>query len=253
MKSDLRKIAGRALELLYPRLCPVCGRIISGTHPAKGANPYICEKCYKELNFPDGPRCLKCSRPVSDELEECCRSCSGEKKHFDQGIAVMMHDGAAKKIIYDLKFSNKRDNADMLAFEAAARCREQVAFWAPDVMIPVPLHRKKKRERGFNQAELLSRKLSYYLQDQGIMIPVNTDILERASATKPMKTLNSRERRENIRGAFRAVIGKDQITDIRSVMLVDDIYTSGATMSECARVLREAGVSRVYFLTFSIG
>lgn len=253
MKINGRKIAGRALELLYPRICPVCGRILSEHDHTMNANPYICGKCYKELNFPSGPRCLKCSRPLLDDLQEYCSNCSKDKKYFDQGIALMIHDGAAKKILYDLKFSNKRDNADMLAFEAAQRCREQIAFWDPDIMVPVPLYRKKKRERGFNQAELLSVRLSFCLRDYGMSIPVRTDILERVSSTKPMKTLDSRERKENIRGAFRVVTGKDQIADIKSVMLVDDIYTSGATMSECAGVLKRSGISRVYFLTFSTG
>ena len=264
-KRYIRKLADAASGLVFPRICPVCGHILTENSIKGSPNPYICRKCYEILNFPQNPRCLRCSRPIMNELQEYCRSCERERKHFDQGIALMMHDIAAQKIIYDLKFSNKRDNADMLAFEAVQKCRDMILFWNPDMMIPVPLSRRKERDRGFNQALLLADRLSLYLEEQGISIPVRADILERTRETSPMKTLDSSQRKINIRGAFRinpGLTGHDKnssglniCSDITSssILLIDDIYTSGATLSECAGVLKQAGAMNVYFLTFSIG
>lgn len=255
-KDIICKIADSALNLLFPRRCPVCGRILTRDLVKDSINPYICGKCYEGLSFPEGARCLKCSRPVQDELQELCRDCAGKRKNFDQGTALLMHDGPSQKIIYDLKFSNKRDNADMLASEAGRRYMRQIRFWNPDMIIPVPLYRKKEFERGFNQSELLSEKLSKYLKEKGTVIPVRNDILVRIRATKPMKTLDSEGRRVNIQGAFSINSRRPEAYGElkgKKVLLVDDIYTSGATLSECAGVLKQYGVSKVYFLTFSIG
>jgi len=161
----------------------------------------------------------------------------------------MMHEGAARKIIYDLKFSNKRDNADMLAYEAAKRCFELIRFWNPDVLIPVPLHRKKELARGFNQSFLLAKKLAYYLEIYDMNIPVDPDILVRCRQTLPMKELSGAQRADNIKNAFavasdaKAVSGRG--FKYKTVLLVDDIYTTGATLSECAGVLKEAGAAAV--------
>lgn len=171
----------------------------------------------------------------------------------------MMHDDAAKKILYDLKYSNRRDHADMLAGEAAYRYHGLIEFWHPDVMIPVPLHKTRELKRGFNQAEVLARKLRQYLSDYGLEIPVDNGLLIRTKHTYAQKELNRTRRIENISGAFRLnthyrqTSGKGRFQLPQTVLLVDDIYTSGATLSECAKVLKAAGVSRVFFLTFSIG
>ena len=240
----LRSAADRLLQLIYPRVCPVCGRIL--TRNIISQNPYICAECYGKLSFPEEPRCLKCSRPVSDDSDEFCPTCLKSVRHFDRGSSLLIHDDAAKKILYDLKYSNKRDNADFLAFEAADRMKELLLLWNPDVMIPIPLHRKKTLSRGFNQAELLADRLSH-LTD----IPVDRVMLIRSRETSPQKGLDRDQRIKNIRGAF--TVTDENCNSYRTVLLVDDIYTSGATLSETARVLKEAGVRTVYFLTFSIG
>ena len=241
----IKSTADKLLQLVYPRVCPVCGRILTGSIKSEN-NPYICSGCYAKLNFPAEPRCLKCSRPVADEGDGFCPTCLKAVKHFDRGISLLIHDDTARKILYDLKYSNKRDNADMLVHEAAARFKEILSRWDPEMLIPIPLNRKKKLQRGFNQAELLADRLSRLTG-----IPVDPVMLIRSRETSPQKGLDRDQRMKNIRGAFEAADGN--CNSYRTVLVVDDIYTSGSTISEAARILKAAGVKTVYFLTFSIG
>ncbi|MBR3403542.1 MAG: ComF family protein [Parasporobacterium sp.] len=256
--KDFWKQAGdRAVSLLFPRVCPLCGRILP-TAPnnllTSENNPYICRDCYRELHFPAEPLCLLCSRPIQDETKEYCRDCAATVHHFDQGKALLMHDEAAKKILYDLKYYNRRDNALMLAREAADRLEGWLLKIKPDVIIPVPLHKKRQLERGYNQAQLLSCRLSEILSSRKIHIPVDSRFLVRIKKTSAQKQLQSAQRRDNIKGAFEISYREDpgKYTNC-SVLLVDDIYTTGTTLSECAQVLKEAGAGKVFFLTFSIG
>ena len=252
-----KQAGDRAISLLFPRVCPLCGKILpTGQNElsASGKNPYICESCYRELHFPEEPLCLKCSRPLADDTEEYCVDCASAVHHFDQGRALLMHDEAAKKILYDLKYYNRRDNALMLAREAADRLRGWIGHIRPDVIIPVPLHKKRQLERGYNQAELLSRRLSQMLDSEEMSVPVDSRFLVRVKRTSAQKQLQSAMRRENIRGAFEISYREDpgKYRNGR-ILLVDDIYTTGTTLSECAKVLKAAGAANVFFLTFSIG
>lgn len=246
------------LQLLYPRKCPVCGRIINAERTiiqcnTDNCNPYICPSCYKKLNIVSGARCMKCSRPLEDDAAEYCPDCASKVRHFDQGISLLIHDDVSKKIIYGLKYSNKRDNADVLAYEAARRLADVISYWNPDVIVPVPVHKKREIERGYNQAEVLARKLVNFLKTDGTDYRLDTRLLRRDKQTIAQKKLGNEQRQDNLKNAFAVNEKVLEYCDYNSVLLIDDIYTSGATLSECARTLKNAGIEKVYFLTFSIG
>ena len=246
----------KASELLYPRVCPLCEEILapfSAAYAGNG-NPYICRSCYERLVFRKEPGCLKCSRPVEDETEEYCPDCKNKVRYFDQGKALLIHEDSAKKILYDLKYHNRRDHARMLAYEAAERFADTIRVWKPDVLIPVPLHRKRERKRGFNQAGILAMELGRELFNRDLALQVDPGFLVRVRSTSAQKELGAKSRKENIRGAFEICYRESQGKYRgKKILLVDDIYTSGATLSECARVLKKAGTRAVFFLTFSIG
>ena len=122
---------------------------------------------------------------------------------------------------------------------------EQVARWLPEVVIPIPLHPARRRKRGYNQAELLAKELGRLWK-----LPVDTKYLKRMQKTLPQKQLNDRERRENMKTAFKIT---ENDVKYKSVLLIDDIYTTGSTMDAAARILKENGVRKVYFLCISIG
>ena len=219
----------------------MCGQILTKKNISEH-DPYICSKCYKKINFVQSPCCMKCSRPLVDDTREYCIDCSNKIRHFDAGMALMIHDDISRKIIYDLKYAGRRDNADMIGYELTKRAGALIRQWDPQVVIPVPVHKSKRIQRGFNQAETLALKLR-------TQIPVDCDYLIRHKKTLAQKELIPELRRRNITGAFSV---HEYRKPYSSVLLVDDIYTSGSTLSECARVLKEKGVKKVYFLTGSI-
>lgn len=247
-KGKLKKLTVQAVSLLFPPVCPLCGQILEKRQKDIEKPPFICEGCFRQLTFPVQPRCMTCSRTLEEEEEELCEECQRKRRYFDQGYGMLIHDDAARKIIYDLKFRNKRDPADFLGWAMAASFKEQLKIWNPQALIPVPLHKKRQKQRGYNQARMLAEKMAFWLCKAGMEIPVDNEILIRRVSTLPQRELNPARRIQNMHQAF-AVTGEKPY---KTVVLIDDIYTSGATLDECARTLKAAGVERVYFLTASI-
>ncbi|MBR3003909.1 MAG: ComF family protein [Lachnospiraceae bacterium] len=242
------------MQLVYPRVCPICGEVlpwsISESVEHAKTDPYICRDCLKKIIIVTGTRCLKCSKPIESEEEEYCHDCAGRTNYFEEGKALWLHDGYARKIIYALKFSGIRDNADFIGYEMARRLGPWLMEKKVDALLPVPLHRSKQRSRGFNQAQLIAASLAKWMENMyGYRIPIDSGMLVRTVRTKPQKDLDPRYRFNNIRGAFEA----DDTAAGRRICLVDDIYTTGSTINEAARTLKRAGAEKVFFITANIG
>lgn len=269
MKARLKhKIIKERLQgILYPRVCPVCGKLIrpdftelKNLTPGQGfpeKDPFICPSCEGKLRLAAGNcSCMKCSRPLEDERAEYCLECQRTSHVFDFGIAALIHDEAAGGIMYDLKYHSLKCNAEFGAFEMAkALDRTGGSTGSPlldvDVMIPVPLHKHREFERGYNQAAILGEELAFLIElSFGKTIPVDTSYMERTAETPRLKTLSGTERAAGITGAFRV---KGEAGKYKKVLLVDDIFTTGTTLDECAKTLRQAGVAVIYFITVTIG
>lgn len=227
------------LELLYPRRCPVCEKIL----PFMGEK--ICGSCKKTLTYVKEPKCKKCGKPIEQEEKEYCYDCSVKKHEYYQGVAVFEHNDKIKNSLYRFKYQNKREYADFYVEELLKCYRDKILSWSPDILIPIPLHREKKRRRGFNQAELIARGIG-----KSLGIPVNTKSLVRHKKTLPQKELSQRERQNNLKKAFKIT---DNRVKLQVVVLIDDIYTTGSTIDSAAFVLLEAGAKRVYYISISIG
>lgn len=239
-----------ALQLLFPRVCPVCKDILTDAERAEG-NPFLCRYCLKKLQFVSDPVCMKCGAPLPEDAKEYCVNCENRERNYDRGASLLIHDDNARTILYDLKYSGKKENADFLGLEAARDLGPKIIRWQPEVLIPVPLHRKRELERGFNQAALLADKLAENLEAlYGFSLPVDGCGLIRQKKTRPQKELSSKERAENVKGKF--CLDRTGWPPYQRVLLLDDIFTSGATLNECAGVLKDAGVRKVYFVTMSI-
>ena len=189
--------------------------------------------------------CMKCGKPLDEENGELCFDCEKTCHVYDQGAAVFQYSQGIKQSIYRFKYNGCRDFADWYGEEMYRTCQEQLKLWAPQVIIPVPLHVSKERIRGYNQAELIAVELG---KRSGIR--VDSNILKRSRATTPMKSLNDQQRSENVEKAF--TIYQNSIK-YKKVILVDDIYTTGSTIDACARVLKKAGVDKVYCLSLCVG
>ena len=226
-------------DALYPRRCPVCDEIIV----PKGA--LICPACFPKLSYVKGPTCKKCGKQVFSETIEYCYDCTRHPHSFEYGLAFINYDDHAKHSMSAIKYKNKRQYLDFYAEAICQRYASQILRMNAQALIPVPVHPSRKRQRGFNQAELLADKIGARLH-----IPVYPGALIRNKKTAPQKQLNPSERLKNLEQAFKAGTIPPQVTD---VILVDDIYTTGSTIEACARVLLAAGIRHVYFISICIG
>lgn len=229
----------RLLNLIYPRRCPVCDEIV-GKY-----GKLICEACPSRLQPVEEPLCKKCGKPLAREEAEYCPDCGKGKHLFARGRAAFVYDPLMRESVGRFKYKNRREYADFYVKELLERCGETVRAWEADALIPVPLHPKRKRRRGFNQAGLIAEGLGKKLG-----IPVYGRLLVRVKKTRPQKELSRQERRSNLKNAFQAV---QNDVRLRKVILVDDIYTTGSTIDAAAEVLLALGVEKVYFLSICIG
>ncbi|MDO4476193.1 MAG: ComF family protein, partial [Lachnospiraceae bacterium] len=231
---------GEALaELLYPSRCPLCSRLLK----EEEKTDHVCRACAEHLPWIRGPVCLQCGKPVKDERVELCPGCEKRVHLYRSGASAFAYEGELRDAMVRFKFHNKRENACFFARAMAREGKRQLQLWKPAVILPVPMHRRKRRRRGYDQAVLLAKALS-----REIGIPVRTDLLARTRLTRAQKRLGLEERRQNLRGAF--VVRKTPVPE--PVLLVDDIYTSGTTVDCVCETLREKGVEEIYVLTACI-
>ena len=188
---------------------------------------------------------MKCGKPVAAWEQEHCRDCGRRRLDFEQGRSLWLHVPPVTQAVYQFKFHNKRYYTEIFAREMADRYGQWIHERGIEEIIPVPLHPSRLRARGFNQAGLLAEQLSEELH-----IPVGKNVVYRVRKTKPQKQLDDRERMKNLRQAFGV---SRRWKAPKSVLIVDDIYTTGSTIHRISKVLKKAGVEKVYFLTISIG
>lgn len=224
---------------MYPRTCPVCGKVLGID---KG---YICKDCQKQLVYITEPKCMKCGKKLLSDVEEYCYDCKKQQHYFINGLAPFAHVGAITDSIYKIKYNNKREYIDFFVNELIRLYQREILSWGCDALVPVPIHRKKKIIRGYNQAECIAKRMAKHLN-----LPVCKNGLIRVKNTVAQKELNDKERRNNIENAF--IIGKD-IVKYSKIILVDDIYTTGSTIDACSKTLLNAGVQEVHFVCLSIG
>ena len=225
------------LQLLYPLRCPVCDRIV------KPAGEQICLECLGRLKILTPPWCMRCGKKLKQEGEYCA-DCRRKEHVFRRGRALYEYESAAMPI-YRFKYGGRREYAEYFGAQMAEYLGEFIRNIQPEGLIPIPLHRKRKAVRGYNQAELLARALGRHLD-----VPVYTGFLVREKNTSPLKYENPQERQNNLKKAFN--IARNDVK-LEKAVVVDDIYTTGSTMDEVARVLKAAGVKEVYFVTLAIG
>ncbi len=188
---------------------------------------------------------MKCGKPIRYHEREYCHDCQKTKHYFEEGRALWIHKTPVNLSIYQFKYHNQREFSRYYAAEIAKEYADVVNKWNPDVMIPVPLHKRRRKKRGYNQAELLAKELSKYLK-----IPVNIGAVARVRYTDPQKKMDHNKRKSNLKQAFCV---KKLPTTVKTVVLIDDIYTTGNTIDAVTRELKKKGVEKVYFLTISIG
>ena len=171
---------------------------------------------------------------------EYCEDCMAHRHTFEYGMALCNYNETAKTSMVKIKYHNKREYLDFYGAAIVARYDKKIRNMHVDAIIPVPVHPSRRRKRGFNQAEILAEIIG-----ERLGIPVRTDLLTRTKKTLPQKELSPAERLKNLSGAFRA---EELPPDIKRVLLVDDIYTTGSTLEACARILKKVGAEYTFFV-----
>ncbi|MCL5287751.1 MAG: ComF family protein [Acidobacteria bacterium] len=244
--AGVRGALGEALDVLASLVFPAPCRICEQTLLTASRIP-ICVACLDSFAPLAGPACQKCGRPFVSAVamataQPLCHLCRREVYRFDLARSFAAYNDAMVRAIVLLKYHE----VTPLGAWFAARLAEMVArdpqAFAADVVVPVPLHATRLRERGYNQAELIARPLAKRLG-----LPLRTVLLVRTKPRPSKLKLTRKERWQTVRGAY-AMRGDTKIDKLR-VLLVDDVFTTGATLDACAQVLRKAGASRVVGLT----
>ena len=239
-RAGLKEAGRLGLDLLYPRRCPMCDR------PVRPFGALICPECAGLPVRALGNTCLQCGTIVPWD-RAYCSGCQTNHHLFVRGCAAFSYRSMSRSL-YRYKYRGRQEYASWYGMEMTGALKERVRrgrFPKPDYILPVPLSRERERKRGYNQAALLAREVAKRLR-----IPCREDILFRTRDTAVLKTRDFWERQENLKRAF-LVYGND--VKLKSIMLIDDIYTTGATMDACAQALLAAGAENVTFLTLAIG
>ena len=230
MLPQLAKVKGIALDLLFPQWCVGCGK----------EGDFICYSCCRSLPRIVPPLCPMCGKPQPSGI--LCPSCVGWQARIEGIRSPFRFDGVMRQAIYQLKYRNLRALASTLA-----KLLNDYLGTNPvpgEVLVPVPLHQKRLRERGYNQSSLLARELGKLTK-----LPVVDNCLIRQRHTPPQaRTSTVDERRSNVADAFTC---RDHRLQDRQVLLVDDVSTSGATLDACAAALKAAGATMVWGLVLA--
>ncbi len=221
------------LDLFFLPSCPIC---------EEGGNDGICHVCMAGMRFIQSPLCPFCGIPFSSSVssDHLCGDCMKKKRAFSLARSAGAYEGKLLDAIHLLKYRGKT----ALARPLASFLTNAIDCGSYDIVIPVPLHRKRLQVRGFNQSLLLARIVA-----KKHRIPIDYLNLRRVRATAPQINLSGNERKANVRGAFE--VRKGAPFSKKMVLLIDDVYTTGATVSECSKALKRAGAREVGVLTLA--
>lgn len=225
-------------ELLFPPRCPVCDGIVG--FRKRG----VCGKCEGKLVPVREPWCCRCGKPLRQEEREFCYDCTKKKHYYRRGRAVFTYDSAAQSI-YRFKYGRRQEYSDFYGKAAADLLADEKELRKAEALVPVPLHASRMRQRGYNQAALFAKVLG---KEWGI--PVREDLVVRGRDTQPLKQLNPAQRQNNLKRAFK-IIQND--VKLNTIIIVDDIYTTGSTIDAISMEFSRHGVHTVYFITLAVG
>jgi len=237
LKTILRGLA----DILFPPACVVCEKILEAD-----LHFSFCPACFSEIRFISPPLCPRCGLPYFAEAESDhpCGDCLSRKQYFTSVRSLGVYETSLLKAIQRFKYQGNLHAGESLGSLMAAFSRHAFDVGEYDVLMPVPLHLERLRERGFNQSLVLARAMA-----QKFSVELDFMTLRRTASTAPQTGLKKEERAANVRGAFK--IENGHRVKGKKVLLIDDVYTTGSTVRECARILTRAGAGRVGVLTLA--
>jgi ComF family protein len=238
---SLRQILNDVSDIIFPPQCLACAEIIN-----QPASQIFCFLCLRKISFITDSFCPICGVPFLSSTTEShiCGNCLENKPWYAHARAVAGFETVIMDAIHKFKYGRSISIGDGLSSFMANFSFPDFDFSEYSLLIPVPLHIKRLRERGFNQSLLLAKQMGGKYK-----LPVNFSLLKRSKFTLTQTGLNKAEREKNIKGAF--VVTDKKKAAGENIILIDDVYTTGATINECAKVLLKAGAQKVAALTLS--
>ncbi|MBN7773858.1 ComF family protein [Clostridium aminobutyricum] len=245
-KRDFRdllfKVGKRSLELAFPSsiYCICCGNLIDPSRIYA-----LCDDCLQNLRWANERTCGKCGKALENERKnELCHDCQQNVHWFERGFTCMQYGTKEKEILHRFKFNGAAYMGSKLGKIMLDRILlEELKI---DFVTAVPMHKKKQAKRGYNPAELMAKEVA-----KGLCVPYNGQVLKRNYYKAPMNKLDRNQRKLNLIDSYSASV----LYDIhgKSILLIDDVYTTGSTADECSKALKEAGADNVFVLTLAAG
>ena len=225
-------------DLLFPPQCLCCEQRLETSRP-----PLVCSACREGLRSISSPLCATCGIPFATGVDHLCGVCIKKNYFFDYARSAMFYQPPVSNLLLALKFSNTTSTVASLK-KLAEESGALSLFTVPDIIIPVPLHVTRLRERGFNQALMLARHC--FPQWRRV---IRSTVLVRNRATTPQSSLSGQQRRQNLKGCFQ--LTRSGLLAGKRILLVDDVFTTGSTINECSRILRREKPKRIEVFTLA--
>ena len=242
--SYLNLAIRRIVNLVYVNKCKICGQ------PRQNISEVVCRQCWQHIDLIKAPYCERCCFPFEfndydeDKQIYICGECRRHRRYFNKARAICRYSGNLREIIHYYKYNGYTSLEKKIIKLMCNNSSTKLNMADYHVLIPVPLSKKRLYYRGFNQASRIAKGLGNYFH-----IPIYRQGLYRILDTHPQSSLSKDKRFKNIKGSFSS--NNDNYLSGKNVLLIDDIYTTGATVNECARVLKKASVKRVDVLTLA--
>ncbi len=229
-------------DIIYPKTCLACKKQLKGT---ANTDNLVCLECWAKIKKNTPPFCYRCGRHLEKPVRNICPECTRKQLHFDRAFSPCAYEGIIKELIHAFKYQGKDYLGPVLGGLMVEFIKDyNVPVQLLDVIIPVPLHETRMREREFNQAQILSSHIAGIFNKK-----VSSDTLRRIRYTKTQTELENDQRLLNVKDSF-AVTKNEEIKN-KNILLIDDVLTTGATSSEAASALKDAGANIVFVLTLA--
>jgi ComF family protein len=237
----LKKILTGLVDIIYPPRCLICHEKLKIDSLYK----VVCIQCWSKIKRNSPPFCRRCGRHLKDPSKDICGLCQDKNYYFDRAFSACIYEGVLKELIHQFKYSDKEYLGNILSELLIDFIKQyNIPLEAFDFLIPVPLHKRKLREREFNQAEILAQSLACAFN-----LVLSKDALLRIRDTATQTELKENERLKNVEGCFMVNPGVE--LKGKDILLIDDLLTTGATCSQAAYALKKAGCNQVIVMTLA--
>ncbi len=240
-----KTVLDKTIDFVYPHKCPICNTIILNS------TDYICKNCRSQIYFNQPPYCKLCGVHLSN-TKQLCKTCAellsteNYKFWYDKTVSYFIYKDTLRKILHIIKYKNDLKLTKYIGNKFAKMVKNDKSISKIDYVTPVPLYFKKKLRRGFDQTEIFSKMIS-----KETKIKLIPDLIYRKKNTIPQSELSRTKRAQNVKNAF--AISKRYNIKYSNILLIDDIFTTGATVNECARLLKQNGANYILVVTLARG